>query len=42
IKEGTAYRFLEVTRQIAKVDQGAELSTIAKLLRNTVLPISNS
>jgi len=42
IDEGTAYRFLEVTRQIAKVDQGAELSTIAKLLRNTVLPMDSS
>lgn len=42
ITEGTAYRFLEVTREIAKVDEGDELSTIAKLLRNMVLPIASS
>jgi hypothetical protein len=40
VDEGTAYRFLEVTRAIAKADEGAQLSTLAKLLRNAVLPMS--
>lgn len=42
IKEGTAYRFLEVTREIARVDEGAELSVLARILRNSVLPMANS
>jgi hypothetical protein len=39
VDEGTAYRFLEVTRAITQVDDGPELSTLAKLLRNAVLPM---
>jgi hypothetical protein len=39
VDEGTAYRFLEVTRAITQVDEGPDLSTLGKLLRNAVLPM---
>ena len=41
VEEGTAYRFLEVTRKIGLVDDKPELSTLAKILRNAVLPMAN-
>jgi hypothetical protein len=42
IAEGTVYRFLEATRAIANADQDAsQLSAIAKLLRNAVLPLES-
>ncbi len=40
VDEGTAYRFLEVTRSVSNVDQGPELSTLGKVLRNSVLPMT--
>jgi hypothetical protein len=42
VEEGTAYRLLETTRAISDLDKGEELSTLAKLLRNTVLPMANT
>ena len=42
VEEGTAYRFLEVTRKIGDADDKPELSTLAKILRNAVLPMANS
>ncbi|MDB4986086.1 MAG: hypothetical protein JWN04_1264 [Myxococcaceae bacterium] len=42
VEEGTAFRFLEVTRKIGEVDDKPALSTLAKLLRNAVLPMAGN
>ncbi|MDB4976773.1 MAG: hypothetical protein JWN48_5114 [Myxococcaceae bacterium] len=42
IEEGTAYRFLEVTRKITDADAKRSPTTLSKLLRNLVVPMQTS